>query len=72
MSCSYSPDKDNSVQVSFQSGYASTRKLSLSLMSQFLKLKCKSKYLAEYLCLIWVWWHFKYIVKLYLKRPQCR
>ena len=62
-------DKDNSVQVSFKSGCHSLTPVlanfpSLSLFS-FLVTVIQNV-LAKYLYLIWVSWHCKYIVKLYL------
>ena len=63
--------KDNSVQVSFKSDCHSLTPVlpnfpSLSLFS-FLITVIKN-ILAKYLYLIWVCWHYKYIVKLYLKQ----
>ena len=63
--------KDNSVQVSFKSDCHSLTPVlanfhSLSLFS-FLITEIQNM-LAKYLYLIWVCWHYKYIVKLYLKQ----
>ena len=66
----FSHDKDNSVQVSFKSGCHSLTPVfanfpSLSLFTFLINVI--QNILAKYLCLIWVCWHCKYTVKLYLR-----
>ena len=63
-------DKDNSVQVSFKSDCHSLTPVlanfpGLSLFSFLITVI--QNILAKYLYLIWVCWHCKYIVKLYLR-----